>query len=362
MKYLKTIGNLHNVNRDFMMEFLRSRSLGFVKEFNPFISSENIEKFKILELKTTKLVQQYEELSPRPPICQTLGNDRRGHFLNIFYVILVAMLAVILYFALCFDGVVYENIVNMINVKFKGHYELSAIQRKATVLLSDALRPQELKFDYGTLSELQEQIKAIHISPVLQQDLFGYFQMLDKFNFDEKFYDLCTITFMEEFVMILDICKSINSQTTIDSSYSIANQLAQLEVDRSSTLGDDDSEPKPPYKSGSSFKGLYYLNSRNLQTQVIEKLNQFLNAIYSGTISPKNAGVGFPIVDTLISNYLHVSYLADFIHHFTVKSLDFLLPKSEPPISTPRAIHYWDDHPGLLCALAGLDGGRHPEY
>lgn len=316
--------NLHNANRDFMREFLKMKIFRLYKEIQPLISSERLEKYKILELKTESLAHSFDEPSPRPTISQVLVNNRKAHFANIFYVFLAMILSVALYFTMCFDGVTYNNIVKMINVKFKGHYELAGIQRKTMVLLSNAMRPQEFNFDYGTLADLQSQINSADMTPVLEKDLAGYYNMLDEFNFDEKFYDLCTINFMEEFVMIIDLCRAINQNVTMASSYSIANQLKNLESTHG-TNQTETGEPKPPYISGSSFKGLYYLNSRNLQTLIIEKLNGILNAIFSGIVANKNPSSGYDMVDTIITNYLHLSYLADFIHHFTVKSLDILL-------------------------------------
>jgi hypothetical protein len=308
-----------------MREFLKTKNFRMSAELQSFVSYENTEKFKILELKTESLVHSYDELSPRPPIGQTLASHQKGHFANIAYVILAALLSVGLYFSLCFDGVTYKNIVTMINVKFKGHYDLAAIQRKTSVLLSAAMRPQEFKFDYGTLTELQSQINSADITPILENGLLGYYGLLDEFNFDEKFYDLCSINFMEEFAMIIDICKTINKNTKSDASDSIANQLTNLETEHSSAPIET-KEPTPPYVSGSSFKGLYYLSSRNLQTQVVEKINGVLSSVFSGAVSSKNSNIGCKMLDSLITNYLHVSYLADFIHHFTVNSSDFLFP------------------------------------
>ena len=323
-KYLKTIGNLHNSNRESLRDFLKVRLFKLYTEIQPLISSERHEKFKILELKAESLVHRFEEPSPRPPISEALANKQKTHFYNIFYLIWAVVLSIVLFFTLCFDGVTYQNIVTMINVKFKGHYDLASIQRKAMVLLSGVVRPQEYKFDYGALSDLQRQINTADMTPVLTKDLAGYYKLLDEFNFDEKFYDLCTINFMEEYVMIIDLCKNINQNAKLDSSFSIANQLANLESkhaqNETATI-----EPTLPYASASTFNGLYYLNSRNLQTIIVEKLNGILSAIFSSTISSKDPNSGYDLVDSLITNSLHFGYLADFIHHFTVGSLDILL-------------------------------------
>jgi hypothetical protein len=320
--YKKALDVFAKSERSFLINLLHSKIIETSGKLKTLVGKQRNEEFSILEIKTIELMRELHDESQITKDSDKTPNTSTRFSIksNIGYVLLSIILIIAIFFLLCFDLTLYKNTVKMINSKFIGGLELLKIQRKTIVLVSQAIGSHTKISDYGKLSDLQISLKNFDLTPILEMDLLGYTNLFNTFNADDHGYNLCTVDFMEEIVMILDLCQEINPSVTLKSSYDISNQLSNFKKNHENGKKEDVIvEPTAPYVDTSKISELYYVNTPVLIKIVNDNLSLILSLLSEDKMTIENleASSYEPIVN-ILKTYNHMSYITDATHHFTV--------------------------------------------